>query len=188
MRYPHSKFSATRPLRALSPIAADQPLKSIVPAARLAGQVTVESADEVLVVQNARVQLSGAHNKSVITDADGQYLFPIANEGNLTVTAHAQGFQPQSVPRTLRQGTDGNASFVLEDLPRGDGDRGQDCSDDVCNQDIDINGSINSVDVQLVINAALALPIAFAADVNRDGAVNSTDVQLVINAALGIGT
>lgn len=55
--------------------------------------------------------------------------------------------------------------------------------------DINRDGSVNAVDVQLVINAALAIPIdpAYNADVDANGAVNAIDVQLVINAALGIG-
>lgn len=53
--------------------------------------------------------------------------------------------------------------------------------------DINDDGEVNAVDVQLVINAALGIAIGeFDADVNGDGTVNAVDVQLVINAALGI--
>ena len=52
-------------------------------------------------------------------------------------------------------------------------------------EDIDANGGVNATDVQLVINAALSIPIAFDADVNASGDVDAVDVQLVINAALG---
>jgi len=54
--------------------------------------------------------------------------------------------------------------------------------------DIDANGAVNAVDVQLVINGALSLETDFDTDVNRDGVTNAVDVQLVINAALGIFT
>ncbi|MBI5095853.1 MAG: proprotein convertase P-domain-containing protein [Candidatus Hydrogenedentes bacterium] len=51
--------------------------------------------------------------------------------------------------------------------------------------DIDHDGAINAVDVQLVINAALGLDIgARNADINSDTTINAVDVQLVINAAL----
>lgn len=55
--------------------------------------------------------------------------------------------------------------------------------------DVNGDGSVDAVDVQLVINAALGLPIdsTYRPDLNGDGEVNAVDVQLVINAALGIG-
>ncbi len=54
--------------------------------------------------------------------------------------------------------------------------------------DVNNDGVVNAIDIQLVINAALGIPInpEYNADVNNDGAVNALDVQLVINAALGI--
>jgi hypothetical protein len=53
--------------------------------------------------------------------------------------------------------------------------------------DIDGNGAVDAVDVQLGINGALGISIgSFNADVNNDGDVNAVDVQVVINAALGI--
>ncbi len=54
--------------------------------------------------------------------------------------------------------------------------------------DVDDDGIVNAVDVQLVINAALGIAVdpSYVVDVDGDGAVNAVDVQLVINAALGI--
>jgi hypothetical protein len=52
--------------------------------------------------------------------------------------------------------------------------------------DIDSNDANDAVDVQLVINAALSLPIEFTADVDQNGNVDAVDVQLVINVALGL--
>ncbi|MBI4557822.1 MAG: carboxypeptidase regulatory-like domain-containing protein [Candidatus Hydrogenedentes bacterium] len=52
--------------------------------------------------------------------------------------------------------------------------------------DLDANGVVNAVDVQLVINGALGLPTAYNCDVNKDQAVDAVDVQLVINGALGL--
>ena len=48
------------------------------------------------------------------------------------------------------------------------------------------DGVINAVDVQLVINAALGLPVEGEPDINGDNDVNAVDVQLVINGVLGI--
>ena len=51
--------------------------------------------------------------------------------------------------------------------------------------DVDGNGFVNAIDVQLVINAALGSDGAYDCDVDGNGFVDALDVQLVINAALG---
>jgi len=54
-------------------------------------------------------------------------------------------------------------------------------------EDINMTGSVDAVDVQLVINAVLGINIDERdADVNNDGAIDALDVQRVINAALGL--
>lgn len=53
--------------------------------------------------------------------------------------------------------------------------------------DLDDDGAVNAVDIQLVINAVLGVgDPGIDADVNGDGSVDAVDVQLLINAALGI--
>jgi RHS repeat-associated protein len=53
--------------------------------------------------------------------------------------------------------------------------------------DVNGDGSVNALDVQLTINGALGIDIGGRdADINDDGSVNALDVQLCINAALGI--
>ena len=53
-------------------------------------------------------------------------------------------------------------------------------------EDINQDGPVDAVDVQLVINGALDIDIGGRdADVNGDGSVNAVDVQIVINAVLG---
>lgn len=52
--------------------------------------------------------------------------------------------------------------------------------------DVNNDGIINAVDVQLVINAALGLPVEGEPDIDGSGKVNAVDVQLVINGVLGI--
>jgi glucose/arabinose dehydrogenase len=52
--------------------------------------------------------------------------------------------------------------------------------------DVNGDGDVNALDVQLVINAALGLPVTEQTDLNDDQVTNALDVQLVINAALGL--
>ncbi len=52
--------------------------------------------------------------------------------------------------------------------------------------DVNGDGFVNAIDVQLVINEALEIDTGYDYDINGDGTVNALDVQLVINAALGI--
>ena len=52
--------------------------------------------------------------------------------------------------------------------------------------DINDDGSVNAIDVQLVINGALGIDTGVDGDINSDGNVNAVDIQLAINAALGL--
>jgi len=53
--------------------------------------------------------------------------------------------------------------------------------------DVNDDGTVDAVDVQTVVNAALGLDVSPAnADVQPDGAINAVDVQMVVNAALGL--
>ena len=52
--------------------------------------------------------------------------------------------------------------------------------------DLNGDGVVNVVDVQLIINQALGV-IPAVNDLNHDGVVNVADVQKEINAALGLG-
>lgn len=54
--------------------------------------------------------------------------------------------------------------------------------------DVNSSGTIDAIDVQIVINAVLGLLVQanHTPDINGDGQSNALDVQLVINAALGI--
>ncbi|HOS02351.1 MAG TPA: choice-of-anchor Q domain-containing protein, partial [Candidatus Hydrogenedentes bacterium] len=50
--------------------------------------------------------------------------------------------------------------------------------------DVNVDGQVDAIDVQLVINGALRISVPFHTDVNLDGATDALDVQMVINAAL----
>jgi uncharacterized repeat protein (TIGR01451 family) len=52
--------------------------------------------------------------------------------------------------------------------------------------DLNMDGSLNVSDVQIIINEALGVTPA-TNDLNHDGVVNVSDVQIAINAALGLG-
>gem|GEM_PF-1604305 len=52
--------------------------------------------------------------------------------------------------------------------------------------DVNSSSTVDAADIQLVINAALGLPVDYDCDLNDDGFVNAIDVQLGINAALGL--
>nr|ACS15399.1 hemagglutinin/protease [uncultured bacterium FLS12] len=52
--------------------------------------------------------------------------------------------------------------------------------------DVNQDSRVNAVDVQLVVNSALSLPVPYDCDINADTNVNAVDVQLVVNAALGL--
>lgn len=59
--------------------------------------------------------------------------------------------------------------------------------DEKSDADVNLDGVVNALDIQLVINDALNPDAAKSGprtDINRDGAVNALDVQLVINAVL----
>jgi hypothetical protein len=53
--------------------------------------------------------------------------------------------------------------------------------------DLNDDGLVNAVDVQLVVNAALGLRACGAGDLNGDGVCDSTDIQRIVRAALGQG-
>ncbi|MBI4559900.1 MAG: hypothetical protein HY706_20105, partial [Candidatus Hydrogenedentes bacterium] len=65
---------------------------------------------------------------------------------------------------------------------------GSPASGSVASEACDINwdAAVDAVDVQVVINAALGLPVEGNANVNRDSGVDALDIQMVINSALGL--
>jgi hypothetical protein len=122
----------------------------------------------------------------VISDDNRFRLYEHATGGSELTESYATGTGPVSIVVADLNGDDrndvavaaydGTVTFFL-------GKTGIDLSGDVNG-----SGSVNAIDVQLVINAALGLPVDCDCDVNGDGAVDALDVQLVTNAALGIST
>jgi len=52
--------------------------------------------------------------------------------------------------------------------------------------DIDLNGTVEATDVQLVINSALGIEVPYYTDIDYSGDISAPDVQLVINAVLTV--
>jgi hypothetical protein len=53
--------------------------------------------------------------------------------------------------------------------------------------DVNNDGKINALDVQIVVNAVLRIQekaVSVNPDANRDGQVNASDIQVVVNKAL----
>ena len=140
------------------------------------GSVRAIAGEGTVPLDGARVTLRGPINTSTRSDASGLFSFDAILDGSYSVTASAPGFGGSSRQRGLDPGTVGEVSFQLSPLVAG------------VPGDVDGNGIVNAIDVQLVINAALGLPInpSFNADIDGNGVINAIDVQLVINAALGV--
>ena len=149
--------------------------KSVLGTAALVGLVLNAAGSQP--VPGAQVTLRGPINTSQETDSQGVYTIDTLLDGSYTVTASAPGFGGQSRQRSVAPGAVVEVRFNLTALDtEAPGTPG----------DINGDGVVNAVDVQLVINAALGIEGEFNADINGDGVVNAVDVQLVINAALGI--
>ena len=117
---------------------------------------------------------------SVFSDADWVTLGTKAtgiDDGELIVNCAAND---QTVARgaTVRISCEGATGSPIDITIQQDGAEGP---------ATDLNGdnTIDAVDVQLIVNAALGLE-GLGGDVNGDSAVDAVDVQLVINAALGL--
>ncbi|MBI4559322.1 MAG: FG-GAP repeat protein [Candidatus Hydrogenedentes bacterium] len=123
-------------------------------------------------ITNATVRIVSL-NLTVTQNTSGVYPFASVPGGIYTVSVDAEDYESSSQSVTLAATETLSVIFPLNALPT---------------QPADINGDseVNAVDVQLVINAALNIPITGDADINDDGQVNAVDVQLVINAALGL--
>ncbi|MBI4557844.1 MAG: carboxypeptidase regulatory-like domain-containing protein [Candidatus Hydrogenedentes bacterium] len=143
--------------------------KSVLPGA-IAG--VVRNADTGDHISNARITLLGRGNLSTESDVLGVYAMAAVPEGRYSIDASAVGFQSASLSRAVPGGDTVVVDFVLN--PTSATTPG----------DVNADSRLDAVDVQLVINGALGLPVGFNVDVNSDGDINAVDVQLVIVAVL----
>ena len=148
--------------------------KSVSAPGSLAGVV---EGDAKAILPNARVTITGLVFLSEFTDVQGVYNFDALPEGNYGVEISAEGFETHFGAIDVVALTPTEFSIAL--APSG-------AVVDPSIDDVDGNGALNAVDVQLVINGALGLLGGVQFDVDRDGSINAVDVQRVINAALGL--
>lgn len=133
---------------------------------------------EMLPIPGARVTASGATTLAAVTDESGAYAFDALPSGLFDVRASAAGFGGSTTKQVVVP-NDGSAivsNFELSGTFPGD-----------MPADVDDDGMVNAVDVQLVINGALGLTPMANTDVDNNGSTDAVDVQLAINAALGVG-
>lgn len=155
---------------------ANQPLAkaSLFPSALL---VTVRRADTGVPLPGAQVLLQGPLTTAAPTRSDGIVAFDTVPDGLYSIAATAPAFEQGSALKQVAAGEVESITLHLALAPLA-----------ADPYDINRDGAVNAVDVQLVINAALGIAIApLNADVDSSGSVNAIDVQLVINAVLGLG-
>ena len=102
----------------------------------------------------------------VISDRELEVTSPLRNVGLVTVAVRTvQG--TGSLPAAFRYVNS------LDDLPK---------------EDVNVDGKVDAIDIQIVAGAVLgskdAIKATSSPDVNGDGVVNAADVQLVVNRAL----
>jgi len=117
----------------------------------------------------ARITVSG-NTQPVFTDPDVGDYYRLLLPGTYTLTCDAQGYLSSTISSVSVAGA---AATVLNFSLNRD-----------LVEDVNADGVVNAVDVQIVINNALGLATDPEADVNADGVVDAVDVQAVINAAL----
>ncbi|MBI5094676.1 MAG: carboxypeptidase regulatory-like domain-containing protein [Candidatus Hydrogenedentes bacterium] len=123
-------------------------------------------------IPNVRITLLGRSNISTETNAAGLYAIPAIPEGRYSIDASAKGFQSSTVSHSVPNGDSIEVNFVLTPVSAG------------MVGDVNLDNLLDAVDVQLVINGALGLAVAFNVDTDNDGQINAVDVQRVINAVL----
>lgn len=155
-------------------VSADQTLSKLAGPGTLAGVVLDAAAETPLA--GAMVTIGGALNVSDTTDQNGTYLFAALPAGSYSVHASKEGYGGETALVPVPDGAVAARNFVLiEDTGPG-----------ISTYDLNGDGFVNAIDIQLVINAALGLNTTVDADVNDDGAADAVDIQLVVNAALGL--
>jgi 6-phosphogluconolactonase (cycloisomerase 2 family) len=106
----------------------------------------------------------GARQSTELTVTYDANPFRFARDCDITISAPNAAHSPRIV--RLSQAIDPTRAILL---------------------DINNDGYVNAVDVQVVINGALGVDLSpFYSDVSEDGVTNAIDIQLVINAVLGV--
>jgi WD40 repeat protein len=155
------------------PVASDVEVTPIIP-----------TEDDVLSVDYEYSHIEGIPEgqSTIYWFRNGQMVYALVNQRFVpdTVTQPEDRWYAEIVPRTLtdREGQRVRSNVVFI-APR-DG-----FVVELRDADVNLDGKVDAIDVQLVINSALSgVKTNPRTDINGDGVVNAIDVQLVINAVL----
>ncbi len=114
-------------------------------------------------------QVAVADNtRTAYTHPETGYYHRLLQPGIYSVEFSAPGY----IPYTLNDVTVTTDTTTRNDITLSDGD-------------INLDGRVDAVDIQLVVNAILGYVIPYDADVDGGGGVSATDLQSVINKVLG---
>lgn len=150
-------------------------LKSLAAIGSLSGFVFGETEADDIALPGAQLILRGPVNISAVAGNDGSYAFGALLPGDYVIRAASEGFQGESFTRSIPAQGAAIKTFRLE-IAMSEQEA----------TDLDGDGNVNSVDIQLIINKVLGLPSTINGDVDNSGTVNSVDIQLVILAVLGL--
>ena len=139
---------------------------------------TVYAEDTGEPIEDAEVELAGFGEVSVRTDSDGEYRLRNLPERTYTVRAHQIAYEAQTRTERIR----GTAPQLL------DFELATDEDPDYHPADVNQDGQVDALDIQLVINDLLGLEIDpdYDTDVLDNDTVDARDLQYVINVVLGI--
>lgn len=143
----------------------------------LAGTVVSLPVPPGVAVANARVTLTGvgAGSLSTLSAANGSFVIPAMPSGRYTVETSAVGYRSSLLSAKVNAFDTATLDVRLSPTSTSPA------------TDIDGNGQVNALDIQLVVNAVLGIDIGvFDPDVNRSDSVNALDIQLVVNGVLGL--
>ena len=120
---------------------------------------------------SARVCITGPLNVSLTPDVDGGFVSPVLPEGLYVVHVSGPRHYAQQRVVTVNDGGAALVNFELDLAPYP--------------TDVDGDGTVNSSDVQLVINGLLSGSEEYPTDINGDKTTNALDVQGIIVEVLG---
>lgn len=124
---------------------------------------------------NPSVTLSPGIGAGERDPGTGVFLFPNVPNGSYTIDGQATNYDANQSSVNANSGDSIVATLTLVS---------QGAQFDP--EDLNNDGSTNSIDIQLTINTVLGSSTGVNGDVNNDGSTNSIDIQLVINAVLGL--
>jgi hypothetical protein len=126
-------------------------------------------------VADARVVVAGLIITSATTDGTGFYHFDALLEDTYSISISKEGYE--TIEGSVSVTSLSISEFSVDAIPTPAPSAAR-------LEDVNGSASVDAVDVQLVINAALGLITGVPYDVNRAAGTDAVDVQLVINGAL----